>query len=184
MLFEVGFTCIDKTCISRLFVKHCEQTDHHPAMQRHFKKVEAIEVLHCTTQWKNEVLTQKSPSLDILNDIIQSYQGCLIQKIPELFANGSQAQPCVTQWNCTSILQTSPAGMELSGPLVGHWGKIALCDTNWSLLILFPWLNSCKIFRIRHHYQSGSLWWNRIKQISKGLRAVIRPTTKNATYSF
>ena len=37
----------DKTCISRLFVKHCEQTDHHPAMQQHLEKLEAIEVLHC-----------------------------------------------------------------------------------------------------------------------------------------
>ena len=38
----------DKTCISRLFVKHCEQIDHHPAMQRNLEKVEAIEVLRCT----------------------------------------------------------------------------------------------------------------------------------------
>ena len=38
----------DKTCISQLFVKHCEQTDHHPAIQRHLEKVEAIEVLDCT----------------------------------------------------------------------------------------------------------------------------------------
>ena len=37
----------DKTGISQLFFKHCEQADHHPAMQRHLKKVEAIEVLHC-----------------------------------------------------------------------------------------------------------------------------------------
>ena len=39
----------DKTCISRLFVKHCEQTDHHPAIQLHLEKLKAIEVLHCTT---------------------------------------------------------------------------------------------------------------------------------------
>ena len=38
----------DKTCISCLFVKHCEQTDHHQTMQRHLEKVEAIEVLDCT----------------------------------------------------------------------------------------------------------------------------------------
>ena len=38
----------DKTCTSWLFVKHCEQTDHLPAMQQHLEKVEAIEVLHCT----------------------------------------------------------------------------------------------------------------------------------------
>ena len=31
-----------------LFVKHCEQADHHPTMQQHLEKVEAIEVLHCT----------------------------------------------------------------------------------------------------------------------------------------
>ena len=37
----------DKTCISWLFVKHCEQADHPPAMQQHLEKVEAIEVLHC-----------------------------------------------------------------------------------------------------------------------------------------
>ena len=39
----------DKTCISRLFVKHCEPTDHHPTRQRHLQKVEVIEVLHCNT---------------------------------------------------------------------------------------------------------------------------------------
>ena len=37
----------DKTGISRLFFKHCGQADHHPAMQQHLEKVEAIEVLHC-----------------------------------------------------------------------------------------------------------------------------------------
>ena len=37
----------DKTGISQLFVKHCKQTDHHPTMQRHLEKVEAIEVLDC-----------------------------------------------------------------------------------------------------------------------------------------
>ena len=41
----------DKTGISQLFVKHCEQTDHHPTMQRHLEKVEAIEVLDCTSKW-------------------------------------------------------------------------------------------------------------------------------------
>ena len=40
----------DKKCFSRLFVKHCEQTDHHPAMQRHWEMMEAIEVLDCTLQ--------------------------------------------------------------------------------------------------------------------------------------
>ena len=39
----------DKTGISQLFVKHCEQTDHHPTMQQHLEKVEAIEVLDCTS---------------------------------------------------------------------------------------------------------------------------------------
>ena len=39
----------DKTCISRFSVKHCEQTDHHPTRQQHMEKVEAIDVLHCTT---------------------------------------------------------------------------------------------------------------------------------------
>ena len=39
----------DKTDISQLFVKHCEQVDHQPAMQQHLKKVEAIEVLDCTS---------------------------------------------------------------------------------------------------------------------------------------
>ena len=39
-----------KTCISKLFVKHCEQADHHPEMQHHLEKVEAIEVLDCT-EW-------------------------------------------------------------------------------------------------------------------------------------
>ena len=38
----------DKPGISWLFFKHCEQADHHTAMQRNLKKVEAIEVLHCT----------------------------------------------------------------------------------------------------------------------------------------
>ena len=38
----------DKTGISWLFFEHCEQADHHPAMQHHLEKVEAIEVLHCT----------------------------------------------------------------------------------------------------------------------------------------
>ena len=38
----------DKTGISQLFVKHGEQTDHHPAIQQHLEKVEAIEVLDCT----------------------------------------------------------------------------------------------------------------------------------------
>ena len=38
----------DKTGISQLFVKHCEQTDHHPTMHQHLEKVEAIEVLDCT----------------------------------------------------------------------------------------------------------------------------------------
>ena len=38
----------DKTGISQLFVKHSEQTDHHPTMQRHLEKVEALEVLDCT----------------------------------------------------------------------------------------------------------------------------------------
>ena len=38
----------DKTSISQLLVKHSEQTDHHSTMQRHLKKVEAIEVLDCT----------------------------------------------------------------------------------------------------------------------------------------
>ena len=37
-----------KTCISQLLVKHCEQADHHPEIQHHLEKVEAIEVLHCT----------------------------------------------------------------------------------------------------------------------------------------
>ena len=32
----------DKTGLSRLFFKHCEQADHHRALQRHFEKVEAI----------------------------------------------------------------------------------------------------------------------------------------------
>ena len=38
----------DKTGISWLFFKPCEQVDHQPAMQHHLKKVEAIEVLDCT----------------------------------------------------------------------------------------------------------------------------------------
>ena len=29
-------------------VKHCEQADYHPAMQRHFERAEALEVLKCT----------------------------------------------------------------------------------------------------------------------------------------
>ena len=37
-----------KTGISWMFFEHCEQADHHTAMQRHLEKVEAIEVLHCT----------------------------------------------------------------------------------------------------------------------------------------
>ena len=39
----------DKTGISQLFYKHCEQADHQPAMLRHLEKVEAIEVLLCTS---------------------------------------------------------------------------------------------------------------------------------------
>ena len=38
----------DKTGISQLFVKHCEQTESHPTMQRHLERVEAKEVLDCT----------------------------------------------------------------------------------------------------------------------------------------
>ena len=38
----------DKTGISWLFFKHCEQADHHPAMQQNLENLEAIEVLHCT----------------------------------------------------------------------------------------------------------------------------------------
>ena len=38
----------DKTSISWLFVKHCDQTDQYPTMQQHLEKVEAIEVLDCT----------------------------------------------------------------------------------------------------------------------------------------
>ena len=38
----------DKTGISQLFVKNCEQTDNHPTMQPHLEKVEAKEVLDCT----------------------------------------------------------------------------------------------------------------------------------------
>ena len=41
----------DKTGISWLFFKHCEQADHHPTMQQHLEKVEAIEVLHCTCNY-------------------------------------------------------------------------------------------------------------------------------------
>ena len=39
----------DKTGLSRLFFKHCEQADHQPAILPHLEKVEAIEVLHCTS---------------------------------------------------------------------------------------------------------------------------------------
>ena len=38
----------DKTSISWLLFKYCEQTDHYPAMQWHLEKVESIEVLHST----------------------------------------------------------------------------------------------------------------------------------------
>ena len=36
----------NKTCISGLFCKHCEQADHHPSKQRHLEKVEALEVIN------------------------------------------------------------------------------------------------------------------------------------------
>ena len=38
----------DYTGISWLFFKHYEQADHHPAVQQHLEKSEAIEVLHGT----------------------------------------------------------------------------------------------------------------------------------------
>ena len=44
----------DRTCIRWLFVKHCEQADHHPEVQPHWDKVEAKEVFTCThlvTDW-------------------------------------------------------------------------------------------------------------------------------------
>ena len=45
----------DKTGISWFFFQasHCEQADHHPAMQRHLEKIEAIEVLNCTSALYN-----------------------------------------------------------------------------------------------------------------------------------
>ena len=49
-----------KTGISQLFVKHCEQTDHHPTMQRHLEKVEAIEVLDCTCRQFTNILNALS----------------------------------------------------------------------------------------------------------------------------
>ena len=49
----------DKTCISELFVKHCEQANHHPEMQHHLEKVEAIEVLDCT--WRRILILPHFP---------------------------------------------------------------------------------------------------------------------------
>ena len=50
----------DKTWVSRLFVKHCEQTNHHPTMQQHLEKVEAIEVLDCT--WDPVLIKNRTTS--------------------------------------------------------------------------------------------------------------------------
>ena len=73
----------DKTGISRLFFKHCEQTDHHPAMQHHFEKVEAIEVLDCTYKYKRVIKSTNE------YQNIKKYQ-----QVPKHIKNTNKYQKC------------------------------------------------------------------------------------------
>ena len=74
----------EKTCISRLFVKHCEQTDPHPAMQRHLEDGEAIKFLK-NCQLKTGNISGFPIEFNILTNIISYIKMKLFDKIYEQF---------------------------------------------------------------------------------------------------
>ena len=88
----------DKTGISWMLLKRHEQSDHHPAMQQHLEKEEAIEVLHCTCRQPTLVLHQQTnrqfchlPSMlqkgATSQDVLPSYNSCKTVSVIETVSN-------------------------------------------------------------------------------------------------